>query len=77
MALRFSIYALILFASWNFNLLGLPDAVHSSRCEPRAGYLGTESHLVLYRLNRTDVAALYPLFSVRWTPDFGPKVGRP
>ena len=70
MALRSAAYTLILFAAWNFNLLGLPDAVHWSRSEPRSGYLGTESHLVLYRLQRPDIHPLYPLLNE--TPD-GPR----
>ncbi|MDB5309367.1 MAG: hypothetical protein JWO38_3569 [Gemmataceae bacterium] len=63
MAIRLAVYTLLLFASWEFNLLGLPDAVDWSRCEPRSGYLGTESHLILYRLQRADIPALHPLFS--------------
>lgn len=61
--MRLSVYVAILFASWNFNLLGLPDSFVWSRSEIRAGYLGTESHLVLYRINRSELPLLHPLFS--------------
>ncbi|MFO0801528.1 MAG: hypothetical protein U0791_00200 [Gemmataceae bacterium] len=63
MFLRLAYYTLLLFASWHFNLLALPDAVNWSRCELRTGYIGTESHLVVYRLNRPDVSPLHPLYS--------------
>ena len=59
---RFVAYSLLLFASWNHNLLGIPDGVHWSRTEARSGYLGSESHLVVCRLvHAGEVHPCYPL----------------
>jgi hypothetical protein len=58
---RIPLYALVLFASWNFNLLGIPDSVQCSRCETRTGYLGTEAPLVLFRMNHPELHPLHPL----------------
>jgi len=61
MRTRFPVYAAILFASWNFNLLGIADSVQWSRCEPRSGYTGTEAPLVLERMQRPDLPPLAPM----------------
>ncbi len=66
---RFVVYSLLLFASWNHNLLGIPDGVYWSRSEPRIGYLGSESHLVVCRLAHLDLHPFYPLAGQ--TPDGG------
>ncbi|HXD86766.1 MAG TPA: hypothetical protein VN641_09740 [Urbifossiella sp.] len=59
---RLLAYALLLFGSWNYNLLGIPDGMFWSRTEPRCGYLGSESNLVVCRLARAkEVSAAYPL----------------
>jgi hypothetical protein len=44
------LYTLLLFASWNFNLFGVPSGVIWYQVEPRAGSFGTDSYLVLNRL---------------------------
>ena len=67
--LRLAAYTALLFASWNHNLLGIPDGVAWSRADPRAGYLGSESHLVVGRLARPESPAFYPLAGP--TPDGG------
>lgn len=61
MGIRFVAYMALLFASWNHNLLGLPDGMFWSRAELRVGYLGSESHLVISRLAHPDIHPLYPL----------------
>jgi hypothetical protein len=49
-ARRFAVYAAVLFASWNFNLLALPSDMVIGNEKPRARYLGSESDLVLHRV---------------------------
>src|SRR5262245_49537261 len=48
---RFALYAAVLFASWNFNLLALPSDMVLGNDRPRARYLGPECGLVLHRLD--------------------------
>src|SRR5438874_855580 len=45
MRVRWAVYTAILFASWNFNLLGLPDPDRFDRCRWRSGFLGCEANL--------------------------------
>jgi hypothetical protein len=62
---RFAVYAALLFASWYFDALGLPEVDHPAawmRCAPRTGYVGPDSSLVITRLARTDLPAVHPLF---------------
>jgi hypothetical protein len=47
---RFVVYTIVLFASWNFNLLALPSDMVMGNQKPRARYLGAESDLVLHRV---------------------------
>ncbi|HUR52714.1 MAG TPA: hypothetical protein VMZ71_01190, partial [Gemmataceae bacterium] len=61
MGVRLVIYTGLLFASWYFNGNGIPDGQAWGRTEPRTGYLGSESHLVLGRLARPDAGPLHPL----------------
>jgi hypothetical protein len=59
------VYSALLFASWYFNALGLPEVDHTAvwtRCAPRTGYVGPDSSLVITRLARTDGPTLHPLF---------------
>lgn len=66
---RLVVYTLLLFAGWNHNLLGIPDRVFWSRAEPRTGYLGSDSHLVVRRLAHPELPAFYPLAGA--APDGG------
>ncbi len=47
---RLILYTLLLFASWNFNLFRIPSGVIWYQTEPRTGYFGSDSYLVLNRL---------------------------
>ncbi|HEY2909599.1 MAG TPA: hypothetical protein VGI99_05100, partial [Gemmataceae bacterium] len=70
---RLHVYALLLFASWNFNLLGVPDGMFWSRTEVRSGYLGSESNLVVGRLAHADeVSPAYPLAGTKADGNFVP-----
>lgn len=61
-AVRLVAYTLLLFASWNHNVFGVPTGVTWYRADPRADYYGFDSFLVLNRLHSADaVPTLYPL----------------
>ena len=60
--LRWLAYTLLLFASWNFNLLAISDPAVRDRAEPRTGHLGLEANLVISRVVVAGQRpALYPL----------------
>src|SRR5262245_61377674 len=61
MGARLAVYVALLFAAWYFNLNGVPDGMAWGRTEPRVGYLGNDSHLVLGRLAQVDAHPLGPL----------------
>ena len=69
---RLVAYTLLLFASWNHNLLGLPDGPVWSRADIRAGYLGSESNLVVGRLALADAHPFHPLAGPGPGGDFVP-----
>ena len=60
--LRWLAYTLLLFGSWNFNLLTIPDPATAGRAEIRTGHLGHEANLVVSRVVIADQRPLlYPL----------------
>jgi hypothetical protein len=58
---RWAVYTAILFASWNFNLLGLPDPDRFERCRWRSGFLGCEANLPVSRAVYAG-PCVHPLF---------------
>lgn len=70
---RFAVYTALLFGSWYFNAPGLPEtALGWNRCEPRVGYIGPDSTLVVTRLARPELPAFHPLVYQTATLSFEP-----
>ena len=63
MAVRFAVYAAVLFASFAFNALGVRSGLLWYSTDPRTGYHGLDSALVLSRLRLAADGgpALHPL----------------